>query len=103
MSRFAPPNSVVVGTAGGATTYTDYEAVRAHAIACSDPSKCPVVTNLPLLTLGIVSPDGAVASMVVVNANAAAVNFSLVDSTGGGRYAATSIPRESIQTYSWKL
>lgn len=99
VSRFARPGSTVVATSGGATTYADYDAVRAHAMQCFDDSKCPVVDSLPLLTVGFVGAGG-VASVVVVNANANARNFSLFDAADA-RYSASSIPAESVQTYTF--
>ena len=99
VSRFARPGSSVVATSGGAASYADYEAWRAHAMRCFDDATCPTVTDLPLLTLGVVGAGGTT-SVVVVNANAVARNFSLFD-VRGARYTASSIPAESVQTYTF--
>ena len=83
-------------------TYAEYEAVRAHAMQCFDDSKCPALSSLPLLTLGVRAPGGAPSySVVVVNANAVEMHFSLVDADGGGRFSPCTIPALSVQTYTF--
>ena len=87
---------------GFAASYADYEAVRAHAVACFSPTSCPSSATLPLLGVAFLSPAGDSVSVVVANANMAVVNFTLTDGAAA-RSTACIIPAMSIQTYTFPV
>ena len=102
VSRFARPGSVRVAATGPgfASTPAEYDAIRAFTLGQSSNG------SLPLVAAAFVAPDGATASVVVLNAGDQALDFKLADAQEGGsplRAARASIPAHSIQTYSFAL
>jgi len=101
VSRFARPGAVRVdaGGAGVAAAFKEYDAVRAHALGQSSNG------TLPLVTAAFVAPDGATASVVVLNPSDAPVAFKLRDvgAGAGPRAAQAVIPAHAIQTYTYAL
>jgi glucosylceramidase len=101
LSRYARPGSHLItsGGAGVASSYADYEAVRAYAVAKS----IAPVSNLTLLSVAFLSQDATTVSVAVANPNDVAVAFKLRDVTGGGapRAVQTTIPAKAVHTYTF--